>query len=152
MNNLDLKLFELFADKTLSEGCLVWDFESPNTYWYKIITYEEFDCVVNWDSEFMRVISFHRKKEIYEYDSRDVEWANSIKYLKSHILWHEPQLHDVFMVANEKCYWWNMNDWDLSITFYYENRNLPPIKWYNPTLPLIQQSDSTKEQLIKLFS
>ena len=63
-----------------------------------------------------------------------------------------PELHDVFRVAKEKFYWWNTNDWDLCITFYYENRNLPPIKWYNPTLSLMNQEDSTKQAIVDLFS
>jgi hypothetical protein len=129
MNSTDKKLYELFADKTLKDGCMILH---ERTRYGKFLRH--------WDWEYI----------VIENNKEEVFYKNEETY--NEILWHEPQLYDVFRVANEKCYWWNMNDWDLSITFYYENRNLPPIKWYNPTLPLLKQSEETKLAIISLFS
>jgi hypothetical protein len=64
----------------------------------------------------------------------------------------EPELYDVFKSAGEKCFWWNMSDWGLNITFYCEWRNFPPIRWYDPTQSLLKQLDTTKQDIINLFT
>ena len=75
------------------------------------------------------------------------------------ILWHEPHLEDVFSLMTQKMFywsyrkvyeiewysfdeWWEIDVWDSSIFWH-----IP----YNPTIPLLKQSESTLQQLISLF-
>ncbi len=128
MNQLDQQLYELFADKTLSEGCM--------------IEYEGFTGKINkhgYVEDFWCYISENDLKH-------DISLNTCSTY---NLLWHEPQLHDVFRY----CY-----DVSIGIRVTFDDLEKYDIKWwhsicrYNPTLPLLQQEDSTKEQLIKLFS
>ena len=149
-----LDIIRQFGSKELSEGCLVWDFYNPNIFWYKILEYEVFPCVVNWESEYIKVRSFHRKRETYTYDSRQENDVKQIEYFKKNILWHIPELFpDVARVAKEKvrfleikcphkCYL-SISRWDIEL----ELISIP----YNPTLPLIDQEESTLVQLLNLF-
>ncbi len=71
------------------------------------------------------------------------------------ILWHIPELHDVYRVAN---------DIDLAIHANLDSKLVSELKayrnskeWivkipYNPTLSLLSQTDDIKESIINLFS
>lgn len=78
------------------------------------------------------------------YENEDIEmWI-------SKILWHEPTITDVFRVAEEKWYY-GIELQHIIDKDYYLWCNEVHIKSYNPTLPLLQQTDETKQQLINLF-
>ena len=57
-----------------------------------------------------------------------------------------PELHDVFRLAKEKLWIW-YGFWWSYITDYQWDSIFP----YDPTLPLLNQSDETKKALISLF-
>lgn len=131
-SNIDLELFKIFWRKELSFGCVYYpntdDFAEPYLYveeyvWLKISTWR-----------LIRDSSY----EIEVMNSWDVN-----------ILWHEPTITDVFSLCEKR--WWKLevymdfiyiSDWRVII-----ESHLP----YNPTLPLLAQSDETKSQLINLF-
>ena len=117
MNNIDKALYKLFADKTLSEGCMY----------------------------------------LYNWVPRRAPW-NIVKIDKRiyKILWHEPQLHDVFKKAesiscnvkidskfNEIVFYWEDN--------YWENVNVMFCK-YDSSLSLMNQKKRTKQAIVGLFS
>ena len=71
------------------------------------------------------------------------------------ILWHEPHLEDVFRVAEDK-------KKRITIEYYTQwphliinpievNLKNPERIEYNPTLPLLEQSEETLTQLINIF-
>jgi hypothetical protein len=132
MNSLDKKLYELFADKTLKDGCMILH---ERTRYGKFLRH--------WDWEYI----------VIENNKEEVFYKNEETY--NEILWHEPQLHDVFRLAKER--YWKYYSIDIRISYeifeYYiwwdeEYKSIP----YNPTLPLLQQEESTKEKIISLFS
>lgn len=134
LSTTDIKLFELFADKTLSEGCIIkidWKYEKPINF-SKSRKYPRF-----WDEE-----------------DEDVSMSMS-SYKK---IWHEPQLHDVFRVAKEKeiylCIWIGNDEWLLQEDWlaYQMWEDWPMDISYNPTISLLAQSDFTKSKLIDLFT
>ena len=143
MNNLDKKLYELFARKELSEGCKIEIIENPWDwhYFYAIIEI--------WDNYFYarNLDRNHWDEDIYFDKKQDYK-----------ILWYEPQLHDVFRVAKER-----KQPLDI-VLYYFDEPSLKMydchtykeedkiIKWYNPTKSLLNQSDETKSALIQLFS
>ena len=69
------------------------------------------------------------------------------------ILWHEPTITDIFIVAKEK--WVVILVQTKDFTNYYIGiawENLPYIEIpYNPTLQIMNQEENTKKQLIELF-
>lgn len=79
-----------------------------------------------------------------------MEWFNVDEFK---ILWHEPQLHDVFKLAEEKSIAMSPDSEWIHIWFWDNEEEEMNWSWtaYNFTLPLLQQEDSTKEQLINLF-
>ena len=139
MNPLDLALYELFARKELSDGCYIkWeDMQGEH-----------------------QITKYHSK--VYEWQNM-VSWKNTLTVISDNfeILWHEPQLHDVFRVAENK-------GWDIAISEReLAVRNKIKRWWavrlmvcpkqhlhceYNPTLSLLSQTDETKQQLIDLFN
>jgi hypothetical protein len=69
------------------------------------------------------------------------------------ILWHEPQLHDVFRVAKKKWIGLIIDSKRHNIECYYTSddeyfMDIP----YDPNISIIAQEDSTKQSLIQLFS
>ncbi len=126
MNPLDKKLYELFADKTLSEWCIIEE-------WWNFYTAFNFSTSYKnarfWSEEDEEVLML-------------MKWAYKV-------IWHPPEIDDVFRVANEKGYWmassheimWIRREiWDVATEIVY-----------NPTLPLLSQSDETKQAIISLF-
>lgn len=144
-----IEAIKLFGKKDLTEGCMVWYVWTPNTFGYKIISYDQFDCPINWDSECVRAISTHRKQEIYSFDSRDWEWKRTITFIKWNILWHIPHLEDLFRVAEEKGFWVICyKDWLEIYIWQWEDENMQSID-YNPTLSLLDQP--SLQDIISLF-
>lgn len=70
------------------------------------------------------------------------------------ILWHEPHLHNICTVAKEREIYIMIQTEDSNnyyISFAWEN--LPYREYpYDLSLPLLEQSDDTKSQIIALFS
>jgi hypothetical protein len=129
------KFYELFADKTLSEGCLI--------SWNKYI-----DGSLSEDIEY--VICYKKSDQWFSQCEHCIasDWNEYAIYW---IFWHEPQLHDVFRVNREKYDWYmEVSDFRLRQTRWWVPlwQEVP----YNPCLPLLQQEESTKEQIISLFS
>jgi hypothetical protein len=127
MNSLDKKLYELFSpDKTINEWChvIAWDFNEEWKYMMRI------------------------KDRIYIGISKQFISNRHYSEIKE-ILWHEPQLHDVFRVAKERDWIMNQDEAQIWIAKYpiAGNHYIP----YNSTLPLLQQSDTTKQSIIDLF-
>jgi hypothetical protein len=103
-------------------------------------------------------------KKLYElFPTKDITLTDEFTWNQMTFK-REPQLHDVFRVAEEKpsidIIVWN---WFLSIVDYITDEVKEKLS-YNPTLPLLQQSENeyneewhlvkmwTKEQIISLFS
>jgi len=124
-SQLDLELFKIFWRKELSFGCII---KMPSIFEYRRI--------VRWEMKWTFQVEYS-----WDIDVREGEYE---------ILWHEPTITDVFRVADEKWYYGieleHIIDKD-----YYLWCNEVRIKSYNPTLPLLQQTDETKQQLIDLF-
>ena len=125
MTSTDKKLYQIFARKELSEACLmqvlVSDTERIYTY------YDDYEDGIEWFKKHFRI------EKIIE------------------ILWHEPQLHDVFRLAKDRWYSITISDWFgwvIWIINGLRNNNIP----YNPTLSLLSQTEETKLSLIQLFS
>lgn len=95
-------------------------------------------------------------------------WVDSSYQVEEYtILWHEPHLEDVFRVAKEKAkisHKWDIYSIvDLSINGHYRNELSIVLQGgfnndfhkdriqYNPSIPLLQQSEETLKQLISLF-
>jgi hypothetical protein len=83
-------------------------------------------------------------------------WGTSFSNDKSEytILWHEPQLFpDVSRVAIDKWLHISLSTYSPYLFVWtYELWTSNPWFPYNPTLPLMLQTDETKSQLISLFS
>ena len=146
MNEIDKKLYLLFSDKTLSEGCEV----------FATL------CEPNWlpkDDYNMDYFYIWRDNKFEE-----IHWTvyithNQMEYALYTVLWHEPQLHDVFRLAKErniivlfrynyfkKDYVWLEFD-----NSFWEDDIFAMVE-YNPTLSLMNQEDSTKQAIVDLFS
>ena len=135
MNSTDKKLYELFSDKTLSKWCKVKIWDSEVNFIILWNPYKNNDDLWFW-----------MEKEPISWES--LYWTIYSGRQDIEILWHEPQLHDVFRVAKEN--WEDMFMWSESLLLSPDIRKI--YVPYNPTLPLLQQSEETKTQLISLFS
>ncbi len=143
MNEIDKKLYELFADKTLSEGCVIKNkaFYNDNVTWIirSVVSIRFF-------SE--DVLSV-RAKVFWKKDSNE----ENISFNNIEILWHEPHLHDVFRLSKEKLLFPLVQTEDFTnyyIGIAWENtpyREIP----YNPAITLLKQEESTKQAIIDLF-
>lgn len=131
-----LEAIRIFGKKELNAWCIAkWKWQENVT---DIIAYRIWDTL--W------VVTY------YEWNGVNVERIEEFSIDEYEILWHEPHLEDVFRVADEK-----------EILFDIEKHGLE--KWYclyfytpytnnieyNPTLQLLEQSESTLQQLISLF-
>ncbi len=91
-------------------------------------------------------------KKLYElFPTEDITLTDEFTWNKMTFK-REPELYDVFRVAKEK--WWIFvmnNDIDDWLCFANKKFNYDWIH-YDATLPLLQQENSTKEQIISLFS
>jgi len=158
---LDIKLFELFSpnQKELTSWMIIKD---EHGFFQKYL------------------MSIHKWKTLWAYTKWigfNATYQIPTSQIKE-ILWHEPTITDVFRVAKEK--WWTpqikyglvtqVNEWEkvgsyLGYFLWIELNNgerVPQFNTltksdysnmkYNPTLPLLQQSEETKTELIKLFS
>lgn len=71
------------------------------------------------------------------------------------ILWHEPHLEDVFRVAKEKKFHYiditHLSDWTHELCFAWTGETDDECIPYNPTITLLEQSESTLQQIISLF-
>jgi hypothetical protein len=158
MNSTDKKLYELFSDKTLSQWCKVKIWDSEVNFIILWNPYKNNDDLWFW-----------MEKEPISWES--LYWTIYSGRQDIEILWHEPQLHDVFRVAEEN---WvvavygksastirfieRKHPWMMNPT-HQQSIEIP----YNPTLPLLQQSENeyneewhlvkkwTKEQIISLM-
>lgn len=138
MNNIDKALYELFSDKTLSEGCRLQNNYSDKHEPY-IFRRKVGNKYIAFSKQFNREMEFNM--------SGGMTFESTFK-----ILWHEPQLHDVFRVAKDEGMYFAF-DSDNTLDF---KKDAPWCEFtciqYNPTLSLIAQSDETKQALIDLFS
>ena len=138
---IQLSAIKLFGKKDLSFGCVLelkekedWDVN----YFY--VCKSDFD----WDTVFAKTKEKWYEDCTLEFDRSEYE-----------ILWHEPHLEDVFRVAEDK-------KKRITIEYYTQwphliinpievNLKNPERIEYNPTLPLLEQSEETLTQLINLF-
>ena len=136
MNQLDQQLYELFAYKELISGCI----EEIEWKFYRFIQISSEKTKIRW-------------REIMLWKHLLSDWIVFFSHEWWRILWSEPQLHDVFRVAKDR----NINlivyQWINQIVFGDRNNNEKEISRipYNPTIPLLQQDESTKESIINLF-
>lgn len=121
MTPTDLKLYELFSDKTLSEGCVI-EYE-----WFFSKIIDDY-----WNIELWR---WYVLPEDLNYP---IELNTGCVYNN---IWHEPQLHDLFRVAKEKGrhLWQSMK----SFMYWHSIENVERIP-YNPTLSLLDQDEQLK--------
>lgn len=137
---IQLEAIKIFGRKELTEGCLI---RKEKWKWFKIanisdIKYPDWKICYKQAKWYWVHWKFYQPKFKTELDFE--------------ILWHEPHLEDVFRVAYEKWYWYNISDWHYPVFYNIEKqRNFPDIKWYNQTIRLLEQSEETLTQLINLF-
>ena len=84
-------------------------------------------------------------QQLYQIFSR-----KDVKTLPWEMMQEPPQLHDVFRVNREKYDWYmDVSDFRLRQTQWWMPlwQEVP----YNPTLPLLSQSDDTKSAILSLF-
>lgn len=119
-----------------SFGCILsieWDCEEERIIWKLVHILSDSD---EWCSFFSGV------KIVTDYASEDIEYSED----EIEILWHIPHLEDVFRVAAEK--------W---LSFYIDSERNAQIwiDWksfrYIPSIPLLDQDESTLTQLLTLF-
>ena len=137
MNEIDKKLYELFADKTLSRWCIILTSEWPYE-WMEEYDIEQVDDFFHFiDDGCLESLNFYQNE--------------TEKYK---ILWHEPHLEDVFRTIPEfiDSHWivWYFFDKD-SLYFISRMQWLDKSIPYNPTLSLMNQTDETKQFIINLF-
>ena len=132
MNEIDKALYELFAEKALSEGCRLF--------------YENREAIIFWNKWVNFLISY--KIQWKEFES--YVWEVSEYFLKKdcEIIWHEPQLHDVFRVAKEKKICLLTVSWYV-LSYVKDGKNI--VHSYDWTLSLMNQTDETKQSIINLF-
>lgn len=139
MTPLQIEIIKKFGRKDLSFGCVIYYNISPYIFLDERIWYYTVYCCdsVDW-----------------------IFWYEEIKEKeKVKILWHLPLLEDIFRVAKDK-------DFDLFQVVYHDkmwstesqqgifaidNMSKSVRIPYNPTLPLIEQDESTLSQLLSLF-
>jgi hypothetical protein len=92
---------------------------------------------------------------LYSAVSHHVCWHNgslgSEEFDTTVILWHPPELHDFHKWMNEHTNWFSQvseSDYD-----YIQPMNIDSSKRieYNSSLPLLKQSNKTKQAIISLF-
>jgi len=134
MNNIDKALYELFASKKLTVGCKIEIIKNPWDWHY-------FYAVTEIGSNY-----FYAQNLDWNHWDEDIYFDKNQEYI---ILWHEPTITDIFIVAKEK-----------EITLYLDNhlnsiwaysKKIEKVIPYNPTLSLMNQTDSTKQAIINLF-
>ena len=144
-SQLDLSLIKLFWKKTLEFGCLVQLKEKFKSRYFSIGK-DSVLSVVYIDSKYENLFKTPLIRWVLELPN---QFKNELE-----ILGHEPHLEDLFRVWEEHWFTFDLiNFWTKqprlsSLIPSKENFNIP----YNPSLPLLSQEDSTKEQLINLFS
>ena len=138
MNNIDKKLYELFSDKTLSEGCYIQESKRLLRLVYETwIKNAPYFCV-----------------DLTEMQWSPQCWFNPKDYEKAIILWHEPHLEDLLK---------RIKDWDslfevkpnsIWLSLWSDEREEEFWKQipYNPILSLMNQEESTKQAIVELFS
>lgn len=135
---IQIEIIKAFGSKQLSEGCLIqikWEyyFTIIDIEWDVATCYHPLKCTKD------------KKRSIIDIEISKLDWN------RNKILWNIPELFpDVARVAKEK--WYEMtvsSDWWISIRTH-EDDERESIK-FNPTLPLINQEESTLVQLLNLF-
>lgn len=129
MNNIDKKLYEVFSDKTLSEGCLIKHYHSYNPE-------------IEWEEQFSKI------KEV-RWKWIEIEWWKQVSWYE--VIWHIPTIIDIFIKAKEKNWTIGINtkDIDYTITIYSDIPS-QSIK-YNTCKSLLEQIEETKTSLINIF-
>lgn len=135
MTPIDTKLYELFADKTLSEGCRVYPWGDD---------FSEL-CIYLWNGKYWNI---EKKYISYMPDNEITDWWTEEQWFD--ILWHEPQLHDVVRIMRMKGI--NLYMDNEQIIIFQDSSVSPVYVPYNPTLSLINQEESTKQAIVDLFS
>ena len=131
MNELQIKLTKLIGKKELSFGCEV------------IISMQNFILVDSrkyWFKHSARVIWADEDNEWYNYDL-------TVKKQDIEIIWHPAQLHDLHRWMNEKKIYFVMRPERID-TSKKEFSVIP----YNSSLPLLEQSEETLQQIINLIT
>lgn len=132
MNPIDRELYELFSDKTLSEGCLF--------SWYE---YKNEDL---WEE--LEIRKFLVKTDSPKYYPNYCIATDSKEYCIYEILWHEPQYNNLF--TEFKAYWCEItlsSDGWLSIRIHEDDEN-EPID-FDTSKSLVGQDEKTKKEIIE---
>ena len=130
MTPLQIEIIKKFGRKELTEGCIF--SHSSGRYMTYICDWWRTDVIYFLD---------RNRVETYEYPSIYFE-----------ILWHLPHLEDIFRVAEESGLSYTLFGGRIisSIQFHI-NDDKDIIMAYEPSLPLIEQDESTLSQLLSLF-
>lgn len=138
-SNVQLDIIRQFGSKELSEGCIVRDlYRDSQPIWKYLCDWKYF---YEWNIWFIP-------------DNEMTDWWETENIFE--ILWHIPELFpDVARVAKEK-----EMDLECFISSFTDKYCIWFTKWprdaiqsipYNPTLPLIDQEESTLVELLNLF-
>lgn len=125
-----LEIIKLFGRKDLKEGCVVYIWKNVHfPEWVQKVVYSDWYWI--WLSNWHMQVDTSMVKEI---------------------LWHIPHLEDVFRVAWEIWAYTSIDNFEETLSFrksrYQELEEIP----FNPTLPLLEQSEEILTQLINIFS
>lgn len=132
-NKLQLDIIREFGSKELTEGLVI---IHENQIW-KII----------WNKWYNFLITY--EKQWKEFESKI--WEVSEYFIKKdcEILWHIPYLEDVFRVAEEREIALYVDNIEKEIRFF--GKEVEEYIPFNPTIQLLDQSESTLTQLLTLF-
>lgn len=134
---LQIEIIKKFGRKELTEGCTILSQDTPD------------------DNRILRLIrKFSEDWECFINEMWDICHYKSSEFK---ILWHLPHLEDIFRVAEEELWkiWvsdvnkieWAIRGYSIVFIRPYESWITP----YSPTLPLIEQDETTLSQLLSLF-
>ena len=131
MDKLDLELYDIFSDKTISDWCAVEICDRTTLeIWYATISGNVF---------------FYNSDEFLVKDEE--AWSDDDYFFK--IIGHEPQIHDLFRIADDMEWEWILSDFNL--TFYITWNKLWWDIEYNPTVSLLKQEYWVKRHIIDKF-
>jgi len=132
MDKLDLELYEILSDKTISDLCVVEICDRTTLeIWYATIS----GNVFYYDSD--------------EFLVKDEEaWSDDDYFFK--IIGYEPTIQDIFKKCDEWCWNWiaNSNNW---LAFSEWDCNIWNWIEYDFKKKLINQTDSVKKTIIHYF-
>ena len=144
MNTLQLELTKLLGKKELSFGCVVFDNPPYNEHnWYNNWYWQIFDIYSDhygdWGNKDGSFLIARNWQEAIERNFADIE-----------IIWHPATLSDFHRWMNEK--WIKFIQYPKEILFDTDEDEFDSSLVYDSSKELLEQSESTLQQILELIS